>query len=248
MQSSSSSASKASQYCSSNFRHYGESSISTLRKQRVFVCYDECMKLYLSSIDVPTPKDLEALLGKPLRVASVAIIPNAQDYYSERARIVKNNECVENFEALGLVAHTVDLRSYSDALQLKKRLENFDIIWARGGNTFCLRYEMRRSGFEQIIKELLENGVVYGGDSAGALVAGTSIIGIESADIPEFAEEIIEDGLGLVPYVILPHIDIQEFEEAANNVKQISKSKVIGLRDSQAVIFIDDSYRIVDSL
>lgn len=69
-----------------------------------------------------------------------------------------------------------------------------------GGNTFSLRYEMKRSGFEGAIRQLLDDGIVYGGDSARALVAGLSIAGIESVDRPEFAEEIINEGLGLCSF------------------------------------------------
>jgi len=98
------------------------------------------MKLYLSSIDIPTPDKLAELVGKRLDNTSVAVIPNAQDYYSERARRFKNEEFAKTLESLGLKVSTVDLRDYSDSTVLKKELGGYDLIWARGGNTFCLRY------------------------------------------------------------------------------------------------------------
>jgi dipeptidase E len=207
------------------------------------------MKLYLSSIDVPTPDDLSELLGMPLSEASVALLPNAKDYYSKRARDYKVGELVSTLESLGLRVDTVDLRKYNEAATLKKKLSEFNLIWAMGGNTFCLRYEMKRSGFEDVIKDLLVEGSVYGGDSAGALVAGQSIGGIESADIPQFAESIIEEGLKLVPYVVLPHIDNSEFAEAVSTVRGMHREddNLIELKDSQAVIFNDNSHRIVEA-
>jgi len=212
----------------------------------VFFVMMKCMKLYLSSIEIPTPDDLAQLLGKPLSETSVAIIPNAQDYYSERAREYKNKVLADTLEKLGLKTETIDLRDYDDADKLKAKLADFDLIWARGGNTFCLRYEMRRSGFESVIKDLLESGKVYGGDSAGALVAGLAINGIESADIPEFSEEVINKGLNLVPFVVLPHVDNPEFTEAAEEVQKIHASlEIIELKDNQAVIF-DKGHRIVE--
>lgn len=203
------------------------------------------MKLYLSSIEIPTPDDLAELLGKPLNETSVAVIPNAQDYYSDRARAYKNKIFAETLSSLGMKTETVDLRGYDDEEKLLEKLKAFDLIWARGGNTFCLRYEMRRSGFETIIRDLLKAGVIYGGDSAGALVAGPAINGIESADIPEFAEEVINEGLGLVPYIVLPHIDNPEFTEAVGTVLALhDENEIIKLKDNQAVIFTDDKYRI----
>lgn len=74
---------------------------------------------------------------------------------------------------------------------------------------------MYRSGFDQIVKELLmKDSVVYGGENAGAIVAGPSISGVESADEPEFAESIIREGLGIATSVILPHVDNVRFSDA----------------------------------
>jgi len=108
---------------------------------------------------------------------------------------------------------------------------------------------MRRSGFEQIIKSLLEEGKTYGGDSAGALVAGKWIGGIESADIPDFSEQVIKEGLNLIPYVVLPHTDNPEFNGAAEIVRGLpqSKNSLIELKDSQAVIFENGNHKIVES-
>lgn len=194
------------------------------------------------------PDDLKTLLGKPLSEVSVALIPNAKDYYIERARSFKVGDLVEYMQQLGLKVEVVDLRDYDDAIALKEKLAGHDLIWAMGGNTYMLRYEMRRSGFEKVIGELLDKGAVYGGDSAGALVAGASIAGVESADEPEFAEELIEDGLGLVPFAILPHVDNPEFTDVLPIFRNVHEGKndIIELKDSQAVIFDGEEHRIVE--
>lgn len=210
--------------------------------------YHNKMKLYLSSYRIPTPNDLAELLGKSLEEVSVALIPNAKDYYVERARDFKISDLIEYMQHLGMKVEIIDLRSYGSPDVLKEKLARHDLIWAMGGNTYMLRYEMRRSGFEKIIGGLLESGIVYGGDSAGALVAGASIAGVESADEPEFAEEVIEDGLKLVPFAILPHVDNPEFTDVLPIFRHIHQGKndVIELKDSQAVVFDNDNRRIVE--
>jgi len=179
----------------------------------------------------------------------MALIPNAQDYFSERARDITIKGFVNYGTSLGLNVETIDLRNYSNPTQLKDELAVHNLIWAMGGNTFCLRYEMKRSGFEEVIAHLLENGATYGGDSAGALVAGVSIQGIESADNPEFAEEKIDNGLDLVPYVVLPHVDNPEFADVLPAVKALhrGKTEIIELKDSEAVVFNVGDYRIIGS-
>jgi dipeptidase E len=205
------------------------------------------MKLYLSSYRIPTPNDLAELLGKPLGGASVALIANAKDYYVKRARDFKVGDLVTYMEKLGLKVTVIDLRDFNDPDTLKKTLVAYDLIWAMGGNTYMLRYAMRCSGFEKIIHDLLTSGIVFGGDSAGALVAGQSIAGVESADEPEFAEEYVTEGLNLVPFVILPHVDNPQFADVLPIFRKTQQGKqIIELKDSQAVIFNNDSHhRIV---
>lgn len=205
------------------------------------------MKLYLSSIGVPAPEELIALLGKPFDKTTVALIPNAKDYYSKRAWDFTINSRIEYMRGLGFNIEIVDLRDYTEESALKNKLSNYDLIWAMGGNTFMLRYEMKRSGFDKAIQDLLNQGIVYGGDSAGALVAGLSINGIEAADEPGFAEEVIESGMGIVPFSILPHADNPEFAEVVPAFRELHQDEeIIELNDSQAVIFEDGAHRIID--
>lgn len=204
------------------------------------------MKLYLSSYRIPEAKSLEKLLEKPLSDTSVALIPNAKDYYAKKAWDYKVQSYLGYFASLGMSVNVVDLREFSEPDSLRSALQDHDMIWAAGGNTFCLRYEMQRSGFDACIKELLAEGKVYGGDSAGAIVAGVSLKGIEAADIPEFAPEIIHEGLGLVPHMILPHIGNPEFAGAMEQAKALnSEHSTIELTDAQAAIFHDDDFEIV---
>lgn len=208
------------------------------------------MKLYLSSYRLPVPEELSKLTNKPLNSIYLALISNAKDYYAERARKVKVDAYVEYFKNLGIKTDVIDLREVKDSNEIKDKLKMYDVVWAAGGNTFCLRYEMRRSGFEAAIKGLLANGLVYGGDSAGALVAGYQIggLGIEAIDNPEFAETVIAEGLNLVPFVVIPHADNPEFIDTTNVVRaKVNSGRAIELNDSQAVIFENTKHRLVSA-
>jgi dipeptidase E len=206
------------------------------------------MKLYLSSYRIPTPNDIAELLGKPLTSVAVALIPNAKDYYIKRAKDFKVSDLAAYMRNLGLKVDIVDLQDYSDLEILREKLSSYHLIWAMGGNTYMLRDQMQRSGFDKIIAKLLDSGIVYGGDSAGALVAGQSIAGVESADEPEFAEELIKEGLSLVPFVILPHVDNPEFASVLPEFRGVHHSKdIIELKDSQAVVFDGNEHKTVEA-
>lgn len=207
------------------------------------------MKLYLSSYRVPNLEALRKLVGRPEQQTKVAIIPNAKDYYSDRVRNLKAKESLIYFLELGFDPEIVDLLDYHSDNKLEAKLKDFDMIWASGGNTFCLRYEMRRSGFENVINSLLERGIVYAGESAGAVVAGTSLEDIDLADEPEFSEGTILSGLDLTHDYILPHVGNPYFDSSNQVVidKRKNDSHFIQLNDEQALVVDGETKKIVQT-
>lgn len=196
------------------------------------------MKLYLSSYRIPTPSDFIKLIGKDPAKTTMALIPNAKDYYAKRARDFKTQSVVDYMHNFGFQTEVVDLWDYDKPSALKQKLQQFDVIWVMGGNTFCLRYEMKRSGFDKIIRELVEAGTVYGGDSAGAAIAGNSLKGVELADEPEFAEEVSDEGLNLIDNFIIPHVGGAEYAEAITKIQALHNDdpKLIELTDYEALV------------
>lgn len=206
------------------------------------------MKLFLTSYRIPAPEELFELVGKRPEDIRMAVIPNAKDYYAERARDVKIEETTAYLANVGLASSIIDLRDHFRSYTLERRLRNFDLLWVMGGNTFCLRDEMRRSGFDRIISGLLADGLVYGGESAGAVAAGTSLRGIEPADEPRFAKNIIGEGLNLIPYFVLPHVDDEGFKDAVNNARGIhpDSGARLELTNAQVAVIQDKQLRILE--
>jgi dipeptidase E len=180
------------------------------------------MRLYLSS------ERLGERAGALLAMLSgkrVAIIANGYDGASATARDIYRNEVydpVAEFKALGLDPHEVDLRAhFDDAPSLRQRLKAFDLVWVMGGNSFVLRRAMKQSGFDNIIRDMLDaDAIAYGGYAAGAVVAGPNLRGLELMDdpfeVPEgYDEPLVWSGLGLTPFAIVPHYQSRHPEAAA---------------------------------
>lgn len=205
------------------------------------------MKLYLSSYRVPVPEALTGLLPKPPAETRLAIIPNAKDYYAERARNFKIEDVTTYFENLGFKPDVFDLLDFNDASAVAAKLKDYELLWVSGGNTFNLRFEMQRSGFDQVIKEAVEAGLVYAGDSAGAIIAGPTLEGVGWADEPAFAEKAIEEGLRIVPQIVIPHADSHEYGEVTAKIAELHKDKpdVVVLNDNQALVIDGDRHEIV---
>jgi dipeptidase E len=210
------------------------------------------MKLYLSSYMLGDHN--EQLLAMAGRGACMAVITNALDYIPLEARIEHarhkwdpNIYFVEN----GFDPSPLDLRHYFGRMQeLRQVLLRFKMIWALGGNAFLLRRAMHESGFEDVIHDLLAEGMIYGGWSAGACVAGDSLRAIEVMDAPEATApgyrqtEPIWDGLNLVPFSIIPHFRSNHPEAAAaERAVQWARDRDIKFQALQdgAVILVNDS-------
>lgn len=209
------------------------------------------MKLYLSSYRVPTPEDLFGLLDKPAIECRAAIIPNAKDYKLPEERAASLDDLIVYISGWGIICDVIDLREYDDdAASLEQTLSGYDLVWAAGGNTFILREEMRRSGFEAAIQPILEGGVTYVGESAGAIVAGASLEGSEVADDIELVDEVIHEGLGFVDRIVVPHADSPDFVEYVNTMKKRFKdnSQVLFINDDQAFVVHGDDQKLVTAV
>ncbi len=205
------------------------------------------MKLYLSSYRVPTPNDLFELVGKNPDKIKIALIPNAKDYYAEKARNVKIQSTIDYFNTIGIKHFKVVDLLGNDTENLRQELKDCDVIWCMGGNTFCLMEVIQKSGFEIVARELLENNIVYGGSSAGAIVAGITLKGVEFADDPRFAESVVWDGMGLIDKIVVPHVGSEMFGFGIEELKEMHRnsSKLIELTDDQALVVYDKICKVV---
>lgn len=180
------------------------------------------MFLYLSSYQfgdqVERLRDL--VVGSRLAV----VITNALDFSVDVAR---KNEAVRSaineLEQLDFDASEVNLRTYfGNPRGLASRLDDTGLIWTLGGNSFLLRSAMQLSGLDAFLLEHLASDLVYGGFSAGAVVATPTLRGIHLVDSPDvvseiYRTEVIWDGLALLPYCIAPHYESSHPESARMN-------------------------------
>lgn len=197
------------------------------------------MRLYLSSNYVPTPDDFFQLIGKAPGDVRLAIIPHGRDCYIERIRQHYIDKVVRYFQELDIQdCEVLDLRTYPDDAsdELQTILARYDVVWASGGNAFMLLYELRRTGCDTAIHNLLENDMlVYGGESAGQIVAGPSMRGFELMDKPAFAEAVHWDGMALVDRYIIPHADDPRYQTAVGQIRE-QQADALLLGDAQAYV------------
>jgi dipeptidase E len=213
------------------------------------------MRLYLSSFDLgDQPEELVALCGTGRRAA---IIVNALDNFpGPRSSWLKRQ--TDKIANLGFRVAELDLRDFfANARRLGVVLGNTDMIWINGGNAFILRRAMKQSGFDLLLKEALaQDRIVYAGFSAGSVIAGPSLKGLEiidhPTDVPQgYDPETIWDGLGLLPFAIAVHFksDHSESELVEREIAYFENNNIPykTLRDGEALVIDGDRQRVVGS-
>ena len=100
--------------------------------------------------------------------------------------------------------------------------KSFDAVFVSGGDTNVLCREMRRTGFDEVLKAAVNAGLVYVGISAG-LSAGRM-----------FAAGHMNEGMHFIPNSIVPHWNGERMDDFPKNGEDIL------LSDGQAVYIEDD--------
>jgi dipeptidase E len=199
------------------------------------------------------PEKFVELIGPGKRVA---LILNALDHrQASRDKFLASQS--EALIELGLAVEELDMRKYFDrSEELKNMLQEKDAVWINGGNTFLLRRAMKQSGFDRIIKDLLEKDqIVYGGFSAGVVILAPSLKGLEILDDPiEVSEgyepETLWDGLGLIDFAVAVHYDSDHPESALmdEEIEYYKKHNIPykTLRDGEVIVNNGDSLEMLN--
>jgi dipeptidase E len=205
------------------------------------------MKLFLSSMH---PSNREAFLNlfEDRDSLSAVIVPTGWDAYPAKRRETELSHVLSTLENFGFTTSLLDLvNATKDSIQVA--LTEKSLVWVMAGNTFYLNFHLHKSGFADVIKSHIEAGLVYGGESAGAVVAGTTLHGVENVDDPKESPEIIWDGLGLLDHGILPHADWEKYQEQISAAgKEMAKfTKTISIGNNQAVVVVGSKEDLVEN-
>lgn len=178
--------------------------------------------------------NVDQYLPKPLRESKILYVTTASNNATDRNFI---DETKKMFEELGASYTEFDIVGKSEE-ELEKALSNADIIYIEGGNTFYLLKAIRETGFNKLIKEAVNHGVIYWGVSAGSYVACPSIIvAAWRAERERFGVTDLT-ALNLVPFVVKAHYKPEMLEVLKEKSKDLQYPLHI-LNDEQAIVVRD---------
>ena len=153
-------------------------------------------------------------------------------------------------DKLGFEVDVLDIAQETEEV-IKEKLNHTPILYISGGNTFYLLQELKRKHLLPHIKKRIDEGMLYLGESAGAIITASDIEYNQIMDDKNIAIDLTNySALNLVDFAIVPHYGKFPFEESSEKTVQIYQSKLnlLPLTNSQAVIVDEDNYTIQTNL
>ncbi len=213
--------------------------------------FNNSMKLLLTSAGLTNKSIVDALLeltGKPFSELNLAFVPTASNVETGDKDWVIDD--LINLKSLGFnQIDIVDISALPKDVWLP-RFEESDVIYVEGGNTFHLMRWIEKSGFQEILPELLKTKV-YVGVSAGSMAMCPN----SDLDMSErlWSEEVgkydEDEALGYVDFLIRPHLNSPYFPKVnLENLEEIAKEKsetFYAIDDQTAIKVVDGKMEII---
>lgn len=200
------------------------------------------MKLLLTSSGLSKRQigqSLQEMVGKTPSECKVGFIPTAAN-----VELGAKDWVIGQFAQLQRYGfYQIDIVDISAAgVDWRARLNDVDVLWLTGGNTFHLLDQLRKTGFDKWLADNI-NDKVYVGASASSIVMTPTIQVADGIDdntigLTDFT------GLNYVPFEIDPHCDEARFAEVEAYAK-MAKNPVYALDDLSAIRVIDDAVDVV---
>jgi dipeptidase E len=197
-------------------------------------------QLILTSSNNYVTNDFVKYLPKDPRQMNLIFIPTAAEVEpGDKKWLAADRQALKD---AGFSVRDYSLTNQSPS-EVQKNLAGADMIFVSGGNTFFLLQEMKKSGFGQLMPELLKLGVIYGGSSAGSIVAGPDIELSGMVDDPSLAPDLPNtQGLNLTDVVIIPHWGSDTFKKS-----MLARMEMAYRKGHKIIVLTDDQYVLVEN-
>ena len=203
------------------------------------------MTLLLTSSGVPESlKDefLKLIPKAPQDISVAYIITAAFGEEGDKSWLYKAKGQLRSFGISNI--EDLDIRGKNKE-ELYSILSVKNIILVNGGNTFYLLRYIKESGFDIVIKDLINQDKLYIGISAGSYVACPTIEQShwKHQDRNDFGVTNLI-GLNLIPFLITAHFT-EENRNAVEEGAKTTKYPVVALYDNQAVLIKENSVKVI---
>jgi len=180
------------------------------------------------------------IIDKPVSQIKIIFVPTASRSEEELKYV---DESKKELLDLGIPENNIKTLNL-DKPVLFEEVEDFDVIYVCGGNTFYLLKKVRETGFDKVIIEFAKTGKLYFGVSAGSILVCPNI-NIASPFDENDVNLTDLTGLNLTDVIVSPHYKYEE-KTIIDDFKKKSQYEVVPLTDEQALLVIDEETKIVE--
>lgn len=182
---------------------------------------------------------VKKFLDKNTESKEILFIPTATNVDEYKKYIHLTQKAFEDF---GYEVENFDISIFSEEIA-KEKLSQAKIVFISGGNTFYLLQELKRKNLTSYLKERIENGLLYIGESAGSVIAAPDIEYASIVDDKTLATELDDyTGLNLVDFYIVPHFEEEPFVESSRNTVELYKDKLnLKLINNKEAILVENN-------
>ena len=182
---------------------------------------------------------VKKFLDKNTESKKILFIPTATNVDEYKKYIHLTQKVFEDF---GYEVENFDISIFSEEIA-KEKLSQAKIVFISGGNTFYLLQELKRKNLTSYLKERIENGLLYIGESAGSVIAAPDIEYASVIDDKTVATELDDyTGLNLVDFYIVPHFEEEPFVESSRNTVELYKDKLdLKLINNKEAILVENN-------
>ena len=200
------------------------------------------MKLFLTSYLAGTKKLAEDFLSD-LKVKEIVFMPTASNVESYTKYV---DEAIDTFRDLGYSLNILDIskREYAEIIDI---LDVCECLYISGGNTFYLLQELKKKELCELIRQRVSKGMLYMGESAGAIISAPDIEYSHIMDDKTVAKELKDySGLVLVDFYTLPHNKEYPFVESTEETLKVYKDKIklLPINNEEAIIVKDGKVEV----
>lgn len=200
------------------------------------------MKLILSSDGSFLLKYGYGLTGIPKDQMRIGYITTATKMVRTHKQFFEDYKNIVIEEGYNL--EEIDIEGKTE-VELREFFKNKNVIHIEGGNTYYLLKIIRETGFDRILKDLLDEGKVYIGTSAGSYimcptieVTNWNMSGKDRFGVTDFT------ALNYVPFVLKVHYKDDQEDIIREKIKTL-KYPIRILRDGQGILVEDNKYIFV---
>ncbi|GLF90189.1 putative peptidase Lmo0363 [Bacillus safensis] len=200
-------------------------------------------KMFLCSSFKDSYSLLSDFAGESLKGKRVTFFPTASAVEEVTHYVAAAKEA---FHQLGMQLETVQIDEQSTE-EITQMIEQNDVIYVSGGNTFYLLQEFRKHRLDDVLKKEINNGKLYIGESAGSLIMAPSIEYISLMDDQEKAPELSSfQGFNEISCYPVPHVHNAYLGEAAQQImeKHQQTLNLCPLSDEQVLLITGEQAEV----